>query len=138
LRRPINKPVVAGELDAEVFCNQNLLTEIIQHLFGNAVDPRHALDQTIIQPVSIYIEVSTTQQDIVIKVINDGTKMRSPIGRGIGYFDRYVRNYGGSLTGRTIQDQSPWTYEARLTLPRYRPVYPALRNDYGYEGWELQ
>jgi hypothetical protein len=129
IRRPVEAPVVRGELDLEVFCNESLLIEIIQHLFGNATDPRHAIDPTLAHPVSILIEVSATERDLDIRMLNDGTQVRGTGGRGIGNFDRHVRNYGGSLTGRTVQGQPPWTYEARLVLPRYRPVYPTFAAD---------
>ena len=122
--RPILGPYASGDMSAEVFCNRSLLTDVIEHLFENAIDARHAADSLARKPISIRIEVMAGEQEIRIKVLNDGTKTSSPTGMGMTYFDRYIRNYGGSLMGRQANEESGWTYEADLVLQRYRPVYP--------------
>jgi hypothetical protein len=121
--RPILQPQASGDMSAEVFCNRSLLEDIIEHLFENAIDARHAANPAESKAIKIRMEVTTDEREVRIRVLNDGTKTSSPTGMGMSYFDRYVRNYGGSLTGSKSIENPNWTYEAHLVLQRYRPVH---------------
>lgn len=123
MQRHMLKPEVIAEGSHEVFCNRRLIVAIIQQLFENALDWRHSADSAKLAPISIRIDVSESEHELQVRMLNDGTQAREPVGNGITSFDRYVRNYGGSLTGGPINDGSRWTYEASLRLQKYEPVY---------------
>jgi hypothetical protein len=126
--RPIYQPEILGDMSQEIFCNRLLVKKIIEHLFENAIDLKHAAKNTINTPIHIRFAISVDEHEVHTRVQNDGTRPCEPIGRGIGYFDRYIQNYGGSLTGTQVRNQSGWTFEARLVLQRYRPVYPVMKS----------
>src|SRR6266487_2036073 len=120
----VQEPPVTTALTEEVFCNKWLVREIVRQLFENAIDERHAAEGGRSVPISVRIDSSMNEREVVIRMLNDGTRVREPTGRGISYFNRYVNSYGGRLTGEDVHDGSKWTYAALLVLPRFRPVYP--------------
>lgn len=121
-KRPMIDLNVTGEISEEVFCNKRLVVAIIRQLFENALDSRHSANPALSGPISVRIGVSASERGLEIRMLNNDTRAREPIGKGMAYFDRYVSNYGGSLTGGPV-NLPGWTYEARLILQRYEPVY---------------
>lgn len=122
-RRQIAGIDVTGKTSYEVFCNKRLVAAMLRHLFENALDKRHSIDPAMLQPISVWIDISSTEHDVTIRMTNNGTQARDPIGNGMAYFDQYVRNYGGSLTGGPVTSDAGWSYEAKLIVQKYEPTY---------------
>ncbi|TDC69826.1 hypothetical protein E1200_07350 [Actinomadura sp. GC306] len=104
-----------GAADALVFCPHKLLDEVLEHLLDNTV--RHGIEgaECRIHAVCEFDDAN----DVRVVVRNSGTRPSGRPGRGVRSFNERLRPFGATLRGRPLSD-GPWTFEAVITLARWR------------------
>ncbi|MEU8802287.1 hypothetical protein [Spirillospora sp. NPDC048819] len=110
---PVDDP--QGAADALVFCPGKLLDEVLEHLLDNTV--RHGIEGAE-RRIHAGCEFDDAN-DVRVVVRNSGTRPSGRPGRGVRSFNERLRPFGATLRGRPLTDD-PWTFEAVITLPRWR------------------
>jgi hypothetical protein len=109
-----------GSLNIEIFCDFELLVDIVRHLFQNAFESKHRVDNAGTQKITIWIECSRNESDtgeVKVAFENNFTKL-TPVGKRYFVMNRRLAAFGGKLErGSCRRDGS--TYSATLTIKKW-------------------
>lgn len=113
--------IESDELDIQIFCAKELVSETISHIIQNAAESKHADPERVKDHPCIEFGVSWSdgaRDQLILRILNDGTMPIQPAGQGLRSLNAKLEAFGAQVIGKPLYRQI-WSYKAEIIFVRW-------------------